>query len=258
MELKLHKPICFFDLETTGTDITKDRIVEISVLKVYPNGNKESRTWLVNPERPIPPATTAFHGITDDKVANEPTFKELANTIHNMMKDSDLGGYNSDRFDIPLLAEELLRAGVDFDMKNRVSVDVQTIFHKKEERTLSAAYKFYCGKTLDNAHTAEADTNATYEILKSQLERYDDLENDMRALSEYTTRKKVVDFAGFIVLDADGEEIFTFGKHKGAKVEKVLEQEPGYFGWIQNADFPLYTKKVLTAIKLRKLNNKLA
>jgi len=258
MELKLHKPICFFDLETTGTDISRDRIVEISVLKVYPNGNKESRTWLVNPERPIPPATTAFHGITDDKVVNEPTFKELANTIHNMMKDSDLGGYNSDRFDIPLLAEELLRAGVDFDMKNRVSVDVQTIFHKKEERTLSAAYKFYCGKTLDNAHTAEADTNATYEILKSQLERYDDLQNDMKLLSEYTTRKKVVDFAGFIVIDADGDEMFTFGKHKGAKVEKVLEQEPGYFGWIQNADFPLYTKKVLTAIKLRKLNNKLA
>ena len=258
MELKLHKPICFFDLETTGTDISRDRIVEISVLKVYPNGNKESRTWLVNPERPIPPATTAFHGITDDKVANEPTFKELANTIHNMIKDSDLGGYNSDRFDIPLLAEEMLRAGVDFDMKNRVSVDVQTIFHKKEERTLSAAYKFYCGKTLDNAHTAEADTNATYEILKSQLERYDDLQNDMKLLSEYTTRKKVVDFAGFIVIDADGDEMFTFGKHKGAKVEKVLEQEPGYFGWIQNADFPLYTKKVLTAIKLRKLNNKLA
>lgn len=258
MELKLHKPICFFDLETTGTDISRDRIVEISVLKVYPNGNKESRTWLVNPERPIPPATTAFHGITDEKVANEPTFKELANTIHNMIKDSDLGGYNSDRFDIPLLAEELLRAGVDFDMKNRVSVDVQTIFHKKEERTLSAAYKFYCGKTLDNAHTAEADTNATYEILKSQLERYDDLQNDMKLLSEYTTRKKVVDFAGFIIIDADGDEMFTFGKHKGAKVEKVLEQEPGYFGWIQNADFPLYTKKVLTAIKLRKLNNKLA
>lgn len=258
MELKLHKPICFFDLETTGTDISRDRIVEISILKVYPNGNKESRTWLVNPERPIPPATTVFHGITDEKVANEPTFKALANTIHNMIKDSDLGGYNSDRFDIPLLAEELLRAGVDFDMKNRVSVDVQTIFHKKEERTLSAAYKFYCGKNLDNAHTAEADTNATYEILKSQLERYEDLENDMKLLSEYTTRKKVVDFAGFIVLDPDGEEMFTFGKHKGAKVAKVLEDEPGYFGWIQNADFPLYTKKVLTAIKLRKLNNKLA
>ncbi len=258
MELKLHKPICFFDLETTGTDISRDRIVEISILKVYPNGNKESRTWLVNPERPIPPITTTFHGITDDKVTNEPTFKELAHTIYNMIKDSDLGGYNSDRFDIPLLAEELLRAGVDFDMKNRVSVDVQTIFHKKEERTLSAAYKFYCGKSLENAHTAEADTNATYEILKSQLDRYEDLENDMKVLSEYTTRKKVVDFAGFIVIDADGDEMFTFGKHKGAKVEKVLEQEPGYFGWIQNADFPLYTKKVLTAIKLRKLNNKLA
>lgn len=258
MELKLHKPICFFDLETTGTDISRDRIVEISILKVYPNGNRESRTWLVNPERPIPPQTTVFHGITDEKVANEPTFKELSHTIYNMIKDSDLGGYNSDRFDIPLLAEELLRAGVDFDMKNRVSVDVQTIFHKKEERTLSAAYKFYCGKALENAHTAEADTLATYEILKSQLDRYDDLENDMKALSEYTTRKKVVDFAGFIALDADGEEIFTFGKHKGAKVAVVLDQEPGYFGWIQNADFPLYTKKVLTAIKLRKLNNKLA
>jgi DNA polymerase-3 subunit epsilon len=257
MELKLHRPICFFDLETTGTDISKDRIVEISILKVYPNGNKESRTWLVNPGRPIPPQSTVFHGIDDAKVANEPTFKELAGQVHAMIKDSDLAGYNSDRFDIPLLAEELLRAEVDFDMKNRVSVDVQTIFHKKEERTLSAAYKFYCGQILENAHSAEADTNATYEILKSQLDRYEDLQNDMKILSDFTTRKKAVDFAGFIVLDDDGEEIFTFGKHKGAKVEKVLEQEPGYFGWIQNADFPLYTKKVLTAIKLRKLNNKL-
>ena len=258
MELKLHRPICFFDLETTGTDICKDRIVEISIFKVYPNGNKESRTWLVNPERTIPPQTIAFHGITDEKVANEPTFKQLAHQIYGMIKDADLAGYNSDRFDIPLLAEEMLRAGLDFDMKGRVSVDVQTIFHKKEERTLSAAYKFYCGQILENAHSAEADTMATYEILKSQLDRYDDLENDMRSLSEYTTRKITVDFAGFIVMDKDGEEIFTFGKHKGAKVNKVLEQEPGYFSWIQNADFPLYTKKVLTAIKLRKLNNKLA
>lgn len=258
MELKLRRPICFFDLETTGTDISKDRIVEISILKVYPNGNKESRTWLVNPERPIPPETIAFHGVTDEKVANEPTFKELSGQIHTMIKDSDLGGYNSDRFDIPLLAEELLRAGVDFDMKNRVSVDVQTIFHKKEERTLSAAYKFYCGEVLENAHSAEADTNATYEILKSQLDHYEDLPNDMKALSEYTTRKVTVDFAGFIVLDKDGEEVFGFGKNKGVKVEKVLEDEPGYYGWMQNADFPLYTKKVLTAIKLRKMNNKLA
>ncbi|SCX79028.1 3'-5' exonuclease [Flavobacterium caeni] len=256
MELKLNKPICFFDLETTGIDISKDRIVEISILKVFPNGNKESKTWLVNPEMPIPETATAVHGISNEKVAGEPTFKELATNVYNMIKDADLAGFNSDRFDIPLLAEELLRAGVDFDMKSRVSVDVQTIFHKMEERTLGAALKFYCGKSLDNAHSAEADTMATYEILKAQLDRYPDLENDMKALSEFTTRKKSVDFAGFIAYDKDGVEIFTFGKHKGAKVETVLETEPGYFGWIQNADFPLYTKKVLTAIKLRKLNNK--
>src|SRR6218665_2714765 len=213
MELKLNKPICFFDLETTGIDIGKDRIVEISIFKVFPNGNKESKTWLVNPTIPIPPQTTAVHGITDEKVANEPTFTELAPQVYNMIKDSDLGGYNSDRFDIPLLAEELLRAGVDFDMKNRVSVDVQTIFHKKEERTLSAAYKFYCGKSLENAHTAEADTMATYEILKAQLDRYEDLDNDMKMLSEFTTRKKSVDFAGFIALNPEGKELFTFVKH---------------------------------------------
>lgn len=171
MNIQLHKPICFFDLETTGIDIAKDKIVEISILKVYPNGNKESKTWLVNPGRPIPKQASDVHGITDEKVANEPLFKELAPQIYNMIKDSDLAGFNSDRFDIPLLAEELLRAEIDFDMKNRVAVDIQTIFHKKEERTLSAAYKFYCGKTLDNAHSASADTEATYEIFKSQLER---------------------------------------------------------------------------------------
>ena len=256
MELKLNRPICFFDLETTGIEVSKDRIVEISIFKVFPNGTTESKTWLVNPTIPIPPQTTAVHGITDVKVANEPTFKELASQIHNMIKDSDLGGYNSDRFDIPLLAEELLRAEVDFDMKNRVSVDVQTIFHKKEERTLSAALKFYCGVNLENAHSAEADTMATYEILKAQLDRYDDIENDIKWLSEYTTRKKSVDFAGFIALNKEGKEIFTFGKNKGQLVEEVLDKEPGYYGWIQGADFPLYTKKVLTAIKLRKLNTK--
>ncbi|MEN9929465.1 MAG: Exodeoxyribonuclease 10 [Bacteroidota bacterium] len=256
MELKLNRPICFFDLETTGIEVAKDRIVEISIFKVFPNGTTESKTWLVNPTIPIPPQTTAVHGITNEKVANEPTFKELAAVIYTMIKDSDLGGFNSDRFDIPLLAEELLRAGVDFDMKNRVSVDVQTIFHKKEERTLSAAYKFYCAQNLENAHSAEADTMATYEILKAQLDRYPDLENDIKLLSEYTTRKKSVDFAGFIALNAEGKEIFTFGKNKGLLVEDVLDKEPGYYGWIQNADFPLYTKKVLTAIKLRKLNTK--
>ncbi|MCC9041517.1 3'-5' exonuclease [Myroides sp. M-43] len=257
MELKLHRPICFFDLETTGIDVARDRVVEIAILKVFPNGNKESKTWLVNPERSIPAQSTAIHGITDEKVANEPTFKELSPLIYNMIKDSDLAGFNSDRFDIPLLAEELLRSGVDFEMGNRVSVDIQTIFHKKEERTLSAAYRFYCNATLENAHSADADTNATYEILKAQLDRYDDLENDMKSLSEYTTRKKSVDFAGFIALNEEGKEIFTFGKHKGALVDEVLDNEPGYYGWIQNADFPLYTKKVLTGLKLRKLNNKL-
>jgi DNA polymerase III subunit epsilon len=256
MELNLTRPICFFDLETTGIDIGKDRIVEISILKVFPNGNKESKTWLVNPTIPIPYETTLVHGITNEKVANEPTFNELSSQVFNMIKDSDLAGFNSDRFDIPLLAEELLRAGVDFDMKGKVSVDIQTIFHKKEERTLSAALKFYTGNSLENAHTAEADTNATYEILKAQLDRYPDLENDMKMLSEYTTRKKIADFAGMIAFDKDNEEIFTFGKHKGKKVDNVLDSEPGYFSWIQNADFPLYTKKVLTAIKLRKMNTK--
>lgn len=256
MNLKLTKPICFFDLETTGINITSDRIVEISVLKVFPNGTEESKTWLVNPEMPIPPEVVAIHGISNEKVANEPTFKQIARDVHNMIKDSDLGGFNSNRFDIPLLAEEMLRADIDFDMKNRVAVDVQTIFHKMEKRTLSAAYKFYCGKELEGAHGAEADTNATYEVLKSQLDRYDELENDIKKLSEFTTRKKTADFAGFIVFDKDNEEIFSFGKHKGKKVEKVLEEEPGYFGWILNANFPLYTKKVLTAIKLRKLNTK--
>lgn len=254
MELKLSKPICFFDLETTGIDITKDRIVEISILKVYPNGNKESKTWLVNPTIPIPKAASDVHGITDERVAGEPTFKELAKQIHNMIKDSDLAGYNSDRFDIPLLAEEMLRAEVDFDLGNRVSVDVQTIFHKMEQRTLSAAYKFYCGKDLIDAHTASADTNATYEILKAQLDRYDNLENNIKKLSEFTYRKQIADFAGFIGYNDKGEEIFTFGKHKGKRVEDIFDEELGYFGWLLGADFPLYTKKILTAIKLRKLS----
>ena len=254
MELKLSKPICFFDLETTGIDITKDRIVEISILKVSPNGNKESKTWLVNPTIPIPKAASDVHGITDERVAGEPTFKELAKQIHNMIKDSDLAGYNSDRFDIPLLAEEMLRAEVDFDLGNRVSVDVQTIFHKMEQRTLSAAYKFYCGKDLIDAHTASADTNATYEILKAQLDRYDSLENNIKKLSEFTYRKQIADFAGFIGYNDKGEEIFTFGKHKGKRVEDIFDEEPGYFGWLLGADFPLYTKKILTAIKLRKLS----
>lgn len=255
MELKLNRPICFFDLETTGINVAKDRIVEISVLKVYPNGNKESKTWLVNPEMPIPEEVTAIHGISDEKVANEPTFKELAREIFDLMKDADLGGYNSDRFDIPLLAEEMLRAEMEFDMKNRVAVDVQTIFHKMEKRTLEAAYKFYCDKDLTNAHSAAADTEATFEVLKAQLDRYNELENDIKKLSEFTQRKKSLDFAGFIVEDENGEAVFSFGKHKNKKVKEVLANEPGYFGWIQNADFPLYTKKILTQIRLEDFNS---
>ena len=258
MELKLTKPICFFDLETTGINVAKDRIVEISILKIFPNGNKESKTWLVNPEMTIPPEVVAVHGISNEKVANEPTFKQLSREIYKMIKDSDLGGYNSDRFDIPLLAEEMLRAEVDFDMKNMVSVDVQTIFHKMEKRTLEAAYKFYCDKNLEDAHSAQADTLATYEVLLAQLDRYPELENNVKKLSEFTTRKQSLDFAGFIGIDDQERPIFAFGKHKGKTVDEVMESEPGYFGWILNADFPLYTKKVLTQIKLSKLNNKLS
>lgn len=257
MQLNLTKPICFFDLETTGVNISKDRIVEISILKIHPDGKEESKTWLVNPEIPIPAEVVAIHGITNEKVANAPKFKELAKEIHNMIKDSDLGGFNSNRFDIPLLAEEMLRAEIDFDMKNRVSVDVQTIFHKMEQRTLEAAYKFYCDKNLNDAHSAEADTLATFEVLKAQIEKYTELENDTKFLSDFSSRKKFADFAGYIIFNKEGDECFSFGKHKGKRVVDVLENEQGYFGWLLNADFPLYTKKVLTSIKLRGLNNKL-
>ena len=250
MELSLTRPLCFFDLETTGLNVAKDRVVEISILKVFPNGNKESKTWMVNPEIPIPPKTIPIHGITDEKVANEPTFKQLSRDIYSMIKESDLAGFNSDRFDIPLLAEEMLRAGIDVDFKKHLTVDVQTIFHKMEKRNLSAAYKFYCGKDLNNAHSAEVDTNATYEVLKSQIKKYDELENDISKLSTFSKRQKSVDFAGFIILDEDRDAAFNFGKHKGEKVIEVFEREPGYFSWLLNADFPRYTKKVLTAIRL--------
>ncbi len=257
MELKLHKPICFFDLETTGINVATDRIVEISILKVFPNGNKESHTWRVNPEMPIPKQSSDIHGITDEMVANEPTFNELATKVYALIKDSDLGGFNSNRFDIPLLAEELIRAEIEFDLKRALSVDVQTIFHKMEKRTLEAAYKFYCDKSLEDAHSAEADTLATYEVLLSQLDRYEDLENDVGFLAQFSSHKQFADFAGYIGYKKEGVEVFNFGKHKGSLVTDVLEKEPGYFGWLLNADFPLYTKKVLTRVKLQKLNTKL-
>jgi len=257
MNLKLNKPICFFDLETTGTNVAKDRIVEIAMLKVFPNGNKESHTWRVNPEMPIPPQVSQIHGITDEMVANEPTFKELAPRVYELLKDSDLAGFNSNRFDIPLLAEELLRAEIDFDLKKAHCVDVQTIFHKMEKRTLEAAYHFYCNKELIDAHSALADTEATYEVLLAQLEKYPELQNDISFLADFSAHKDHVDFAGFISLNSKGQEIFSFGKYKGKEVAGVLDTDPGYFGWLLNADFPLYTKKVLTRIRLQKLNNKL-
>ncbi len=257
MNLNLTKPIVFFDLETTGINIANDRIVEISILKVHPNAKEETYTQRVNPIIEIPEEVTAIHGITNEDVLNEPTFKEIANKVSDLIKGCDLAGFNSNRFDIPLLAEEMLRAEVDFSMKNRLAVDVQTIFHKKEQRTLSAGYQFYCEKELKDAHSAEADTLATYEILKAQLAKYEDLENSTKALSEFSTQRKRADFAGFILFDDNEVEIFSFGKYKGRKVTEILDENPGYYAWIQNADFPRYTKKVLTEIKLRGFNNKL-
>ena len=255
MELNLRKPIVFFDLETTGIDVVNDRIVEISLLKVFPDGKEETKTMRINPEMPIPPQSTEIHGISDEDVKNEPTFNTVAKEIAKYIEGCDLAGYNSNKFDIPLLAEEFLRVGVDFDMKKLRFIDVQVIFHKMEQRTLSAAYKFYCEKNLDNAHSAEADTKATYEILKAQIDRYTDLNNDIEELSSFSSHNKNADFAGRIVYNDKDEEVFNFGKYKGQTVESVLEKDQGYFSWMLNSDFPLYTKKVLTAIKLRKFNS---
>ena len=254
MKLQLKNPIVFFDLETTGTNIVTDRIVEISYHKVSPNGREETKTIRVNPGMPIPPHASAIHGIYDADVANCPTFKAVAKEIARDIEGCDLAGYNSNRFDIPLLAEELLRADVDIDLMKRKFVDVQVIFHKMEARTLSAAYKFYCGKELEGAHGAEADTLATYEVLKAQLDMYPDLQNDIEFLSKFTMQSNNVDFSGRIVYNDKGEEVINFGKYKGQKVEDVLKKDLGYYGWMMNSDFPLYTKKVLTNIKLRDFN----
>lgn len=256
MQLNLKNPIVFFDLETTGINIVKDRIVEISFVKVHPNGKEESKTRRINPEMPIPPESTAIHGITDEDVKDCPTFKEIAKSLAAQIEGCDLAGYNSNRFDIPLLAEEFLRAGVDIDLNKRKFVDVQTIFHKMEQRTLAAAYKFYCDKSLENAHTAEADTMATYEVLKAQLDRYPELQNDINFLSQYSSYTNNVDFAGRMVYNDEGEEVINFGKYKGRLVEEVLKNDPGYYSWIMNGDFPLNTKKILTEIKLRGFNSK--
>jgi len=274
MKLNLKNPIVFFDLETTGTNINTDRIVEICYLKVYPNGNEETKTMRINPEMHIPEQSSAIHGIYDADVADCPTFKEVAKEIARDIEGCDLAGFNSNRFDIPVLAEEFLRAGVDIDMMKRKFIDVQVIYHKLEQRTLSAAYKFYCGKNLEDAHTAEADTRATYEVLKSQLDRYpEELQNDMAFLAEYSSFNKNVDFAGRIVWeevkDAQGNvvndengnplkhEVFNFGKYKGWDVAEILTKDPGYFTWVLGSDFTNNTKQVLTRIRLREFNKRM-
>ena len=240
MELKLKNPLIFFDVETTGLNVTKDKIIEISYIKVYPNGTEESKTVRINPGFPIPAESTAVHHITDDDVKDCPTFKGC-----------DIAGFNSNRFDIPMLVEEFLNAGVSINLSKRKFIDVQTIFHKMEQRTLSAAYRFYCNKELDDAHSACADTRATYEVLKAQLDRYPSLENDVEFLSKFSSQTRNVDFAGRIVYNDKDVEVFNFGKYKGMPVEEVFKKDTGYYGWMMQGDFPQNTKNVITAIKLR-------
>ena len=250
MQLNLKNPLVFFDLETTGTNVATDRIVEISYLKVMPNGEERSKTYRVNPEMHIPESASEVHGIKDEDVADCPTFREIGKLIAEELKGCDLAGYNSNRFDIPLLAEEFLRADINLDLSKRKFIDVMVIYQKMEQRTLSAAYKFYCNKDLENAHSADADTRATYEVLKAQLDYYPQLENDVETLSKMVHNKNA-DFAGRIVFNEKGEEVFNFGKYKGQLVAEVLRRDTGYYGWIMNSDFTLNTKQVLTNIKLR-------
>jgi len=257
MTLNLTKPIVFFDLETTGLDITKDRIIEISILKIYPDGKEETYTRRINPTIPISETAKKITGINDEDLADMPTFDKVAKEIIDFIGNSDIAGYNSNRFDLPLLAEEFARHKIEFDIKKRNIIDVQVIYHKKEQRTLSAAYKFYCNKNLENAHTAEADTRATYEILLKQIEKYDDLENNIEAISKFSFYNKNADFAGRIIYNDNYEEIFNFGKYKGKKVIDILKKDPGYYGWIMNADFPLTTKQIITKIKLELTQKKL-
>lgn len=267
MKLNLTKPLAIFDLETTGTNVGTDRIVEISIIKVHPDGREETLTRRVNPGMPIPPEVTAIHGISDEDVKDKPTFAMMAPVLVQFLTNCDLGGFNSNKFDIPLLVEEFLRADIDFDIKGRRFVDAQNIFHKMEPRTLKAAYKFYCDKDLINAHSAEADTLATYEVLLAQIQRYEGVEyadrdgniskpvvNDMRMLHEFSFQNRNADLVGHIIYNNQNQEVFNFGKHKGKSVEEIFNNESSYYDWMMKADFPLYTKKIITAIKLRGFN----
>ncbi len=251
MELALKNPIIFFDLETTGTNILRDRIVEISYIKVMPSGNETERTLRINPGMPIPAEATAIHHITDDDVKDAPPFKQVAQELANVFLGCDIAGFNSNRFDVPMLMEEFLRAGVNIDLSRRKFVDVQTIFHKMEQRTLIAAYKFYCGKDLTEAHSANADTRATYEVLKAQLDHYPSLKNDIAFLSDFSSQNKNVDLMGRIIYNEAGKEVFNFGKYKGQLVEDVFRRDIGYYSWMMQGEFPANTKQVITNIKLR-------
>ena len=270
MELNLTRPLAIFDLETTGIRVATDRIVEICIIRVEPDNNSITRTFKINPEIPIPLDATLIHGISDEDVKDAPTFKELSAELYELFRDCDLSGYNSNKFDIPLLVEEFLRADIDFDLRDRYFIDVQNIFHKMEPRNLRAAYKFYCDRELEDAHTAEADTRATYEILKAQVERYSNTEykdeegnvsvpvkNDMKALHDFSYNTRFVDLIGHIVFNAKQEEAFNFGKHKGRTVEEVFRKEPQYFDWMMKAEFPLSTKKVIASIRKRYIDHKM-
>jgi DNA polymerase-3 subunit epsilon len=247
MQLNLIKPLAFFDLETTGLNISKDKIIEIGILKVYPDQREERYIKRINPGIPIPAESQAIHGISDADVKDCPTFAQLAEEIKNFIGEADLAGYNSNKFDIPFLLEEFLRLGIELEMENRKFVDVQTIFHKMEQRTLSAAYKFYCSKEIENAHSAEADIVATFEVLKAQLDKYADLKNDIAYLSEFTStdKAKKIDFVGRLALNDKGEICYNFGKHAGKSIKEVLTTEPGYHRWILDNEFPLYTKSLV-------------
>jgi len=255
MLLQLSKPISFIDLETTGINVSIDKIVEIAIIKIMPDGTKQVKRKLVNPEMPIPPASSEIHGITDEMVKDAPTFKVIANEVKQFIEGSDIGGYNSNRFDIPMLNEEFLRAGIAIDMESRKLLDVQKVFHMMEQRTLSAAYKFYCNKTLEDAHTAEADAMATYEVLEAQVARYPNLGNTVEAIVKFTGEDQIVDFARRFIME-NGVEIFNFGKHKGKPVTQVLKEEPQYYDWMMKGDFALHTKQKLTEILNRSILKK--
>ena len=256
MELNLKRPLIVFDLETTGLDLVNDRIIQISYIKVFPDGKEDRENLFVNPQKPIPQEVQVLTHIAQSDVEGAPTFKELAPRLAETFRGCDFCGFNSNKFDVPMLSEEFSRAQVPFDFSESLLVDAQNIFHKMEQRTLVAAYKFYCGKELDEAHSAEADTLATYEVLLAQLDRYPELKNEVDYLAEFSSRGKCADYAGRIVFDEKGVEVFSFGKHKGRPVAEVFRTEPSYYAWMMNGDFPLYTKKVITAIRLRELNNK--